>query len=172
MTAPTKYSLWLLPGPKTAPVIRDLILNLSQRFETPLFGPHATLVPGLTLPINDIVAAAMMLADRQPPLIAPVQGPAMTDAFFRALFLEMAPLPVFQQYREQIIDHLKVTPNDHFRPHVSLLYSEASHEEKEQVLPEILPILPQKIRFPEVSIVRTTGPVEEWETLAIFRFNG
>lgn len=167
-TSEVKYTLWLLPQAAQETQLNTSIQQLATRFDAPFFGAHATLLPGLRGDPAELINQVKDLIFTWPSFQAPVKQVAMTTAFFRALFLEMEPIDSFFTYRKEVVKVLQLEPKDHFRPHVSLLYAELAKEEKEAGLEMVRRELPKQVLFDRVSLVRTSGPVETWETVEVF----
>ena len=50
-----RYSLWLIPEGEDGRQLADIIARLSERFGTPTFDPHVTLLGGLLGPEKELV---------------------------------------------------------------------------------------------------------------------
>ncbi|BGP42186.1 hypothetical protein JCM10450v2_006275 [Rhodotorula kratochvilovae] len=130
-------ALWLSPSsPTVSSDLQGLISSLASKHSTPRFGPHVTLLSGISSsaalpPLLASLRAALAAwrALHEPPLqlaFADLGSKAADGNFFQYLFARVDPanetlLALRKAVRETLLPEKQGTEDDYF-PHLSLMY--------------------------------------------------
>ena len=165
-------SLWLVPVDDAKAALSRLITEVAARLGTPAFAPHVTLVAGVTRSADDVVRRAGELALALEPLSLPLRGPTGSDDAFRCLYLPVGETLKLLATHALARSALRVADEQKYEPHLSLVYGSVPAAQKAALLAELLPLVPSRVEFAALEVVRTEGLVADWRTLAVFPFGG
>lgn len=165
LMTPQIHSIWLLPSAGDEQVLADVIVALSQRFETPLFAPHLTIRGDTDAPLATLEAGLAHAAAVVAAFSEPVAAIETSDAYFRSFYARLAicaPLATLKQ-------RLDGQASEAFMPHISLLYGTVAPGPKTLAAAEVARDLTGRgIRFDRLCVV-TSGqdiPIAEWRVVA------
>lgn len=165
------YSLWLQPSGDIAYRLQERINNMSQRYDTPSFAPHITLLGSLKSSETELISLTDILVSSLSPFEVRLTKAGYSDRFYQSLFLRVEKNNMFQEVRKRACQLFDMSDTEDYHPHLSLLYGDLSQKEKER----ILNIMGREfyIRFPVKSIVlmQTEGTPEQWKKIdtAVFK---
>jgi len=171
------YALWLLPDEPAAMQLETLIGELSERFGTPRFAPHATLCSGIWSGDPSVLAAvSARIAAALPPVRADTFGADGRDAYFQFFYIALLPDTLDIAVEEA----LRTLPSAHLPeagPHVSLMYGDAAAGiDRGALADELADRIPPKIVFGRVALVFPGGndwrEIAKWKTECIFKMTG
>jgi len=171
MTKTATYSLWLEPSGDIAFRLQERIKKLSEKYETPFFSPHVTLLGGLNTRETELVTLANTLASSLDPFELVLTKAGYEDKFYRSLYVHVEATNHLKEIHRMARQLFDVNYEDNFVPHLSLMYGELSPKEKER----ILNVMGREfhIRFPVKSIVimQTDGEPDQWKKIhtAVFK---
>lgn len=169
-----KHALWLMPEGEARHGLEEMITGLSQRFGTPRFMPHITLLGGLDWPDETLLARASRLASAMSPFTVRLDGLQHSDHYYRCVYyrvkgsLEVAEAGVLAR---EAFDREDDRP---LEPHLSIMYGEVPRALREEVLRQAAAAAGEWPGF-EVSSVHlfsTSGEPEQWYRLREFAFPG
>lgn len=171
MSSLSVYSLWLEPNQDIAYRLQARINKMSQKYGTPVFAPHVTLLGGLKASRTELVSLTNILVSSLYPFEVTLTKAGYKNQFYQALFLKVKETKILNEVRERACRLFNRRDADEYHPHLSLLYGDISQNEKER----ILNITGREfyIRFPVKSIVlmQTEGTPEQWKKIdtAVFK---
>jgi hypothetical protein len=180
-TAPAAF--WLLPCPADADRLREIIHSLARAHGTPVFDPHVTLYVTECPAAADIDGVLARVAQTQPPLALAALATGHSDAYYKALFVEVScelqDGPGLATLRGVLIGELVAAGNDAipeeelrrqpppaaqssasaapasypFHPHVSLLYGQLPARLRAE-LASLHDLHGHTLRFDRIAAVR------------------
>ncbi|SMO81818.1 2'-5' RNA ligase family protein [Fodinibius sediminis] len=170
MSASSVYSLWLQPSGDVAFRLQERINKMSEKYETPAFAPHITLLGGLELSETELISLTDTLAASLHPFEVTLTKAGYHDQFYQSLFIHVRNNKSLNAARDRACQLFDLEDNG-YMPHLSLLYGNLSQNEKER----ILNITGREfyITFPVKSVVlmQTEGRPREWRKIntAVFK---
>jgi hypothetical protein len=165
-------SLWLMPEGDARDQLAGLIARLSERFSTPPFLPHVTLLPGIRGREDDLLAASAALAADLRPFPVRLRGVEGRDEPFRCLFVAaMSDEPLVAAHAAASRGFGR-EPDPAFLPHLSLVYGTLSPETKWPLAMELASAVPRSIAAARLHVWRTAGPVGDWLEIGSFPLGG
>lgn len=165
-------SLWLVPVDGAKVPLARLIADLAGRLGTPAFAPHVTLVAGVGGSSDDLVRRAEELAVALEPLSLPLRAPAGSSEPFRCVHLPVGETLKLLATHALARAAWRVADETRYEPHLSLVYGTLEPGQREALVAELLPLVPPRVEFAALEVVRTEGAVAEWRTLAVIPFGG
>ena len=165
------YSLWLIPGEPLFSRLAGEIARLSRDLATPLFEPHITLLGGITLPEEDVLARSVSLAGSLKPFQIELGDIGYLDEYFRCLFVRVVPAaPILKAHRAaQAAFRLRDQPA--YMPHVSLVYGKLAMEMKEKIAAEFGRLAGQSFEANSLVVYQVRGTPCEWNLIKTLEFH-
>lgn len=157
------HSLWLSPFGEPKFLVQDRIKKLSDRYSSPLFEPHVTLLGGLHTGVTELVQLTDTLAGSLRPFDIVLTDAGYTDTFFQSLFIHVAKSEELLNARKIAEKLFEIKPEESFNPHLSLLYGDLDRKEKERILNVMGRQFHIRFTVHNVLLVNTTGMPENWE---------
>lgn len=159
-----KYTLWIVPADPVKYLLQKIILDLSKKYGTPGFEPHATLLGDIEVKEEEILAGTKKLASMLKPFNLALGEISFSTTYFQSVFVRVksnAKLMQANLLAKQIFN----MPNNLFMPHVSLMYGVDDMETREKIATEIK--LPADLSFQadKIIIIPTTENPKYWHHL-------
>ena len=165
MSASPVYSLWLQPSGEAAFHLQERINKMSQKYGTPAFAPHVTLLSGLRATETELIPLTETLVSSVHPFEVTLNRAGYHDQFYQSLFLQVKENKMLNEVRQRACRLFDLDDTEKYKPHLSLLYGNLSQKEKER----ILNIIGREfyIRFPvkSIGLMRTEGPPGQWKKI-------
>lgn len=169
------YSVWLMPESDWAREFKRIVDDLADRFETPRFVPHLTLIGGQPFDRVDLGRRVKSLVAGSRSIWRPIVDVALGDAYFRSFYALFGAEGALLSLKQRTDRAVLGVEQAGFIPHVSLLYGTVEAGRKAAAGVEIRAKLTgQTVRFDRIEIVYSGDdvPVEHWETVEAFRLDG
>ncbi|WGG62175.1 haloacid dehalogenase [Brucella intermedia] len=116
----TFHSIWLRPARDDLRFLESVVTDLASSFNSPIFEPHATLVPDMRRSADELLPLVLSLAVGRKPLDVLVDDVAGTEAFFRSFYATLQKTPALMTLKQE---SLYISGRKTFRPffHMSRL---------------------------------------------------
>jgi len=153
-----KFSIWLIPSDIDSDCISKSIQSLSKKYLAPIFKPHCTIIS----PITNLNKAQIIIDQLdQKEFQVNVKKIDESDDIWKTVFLKLVNNStlkkingLFNQAFPQIYQ---------FDPHISLIYKKLDAKKRKSILTKL--DMKKAFIIDKISIVRTSGSVESWETV-------
>ena len=153
-----KFSIWLIPSDIDSDCISKSIQSLSKKYLAPIFKPHCTIIS----PITNLNKAQIIIDQLdQKEFQVNVKKIDESDDIWKTVFLKLVNNStlkkingLFNQAFPQIYQ---------FDPHISLIYKKLDVKKRKSILTKL--DMKKAFIIDKISIVRTSGSVESWETV-------
>lgn len=164
MSSANKFALWLQFTGDPASNIQQRIRQLAEQYDAPDFEPHITLLGGLTDTNQaELIEHTNTLAESLYPLKLKMTTADYLDTFFQCLFIHVEQSMALMHAREHAERIFEKEPEEDYMPHISLLYSSIDRKEKERILTSLGREYQLSFRANRLSLVNTSGEVENWK---------
>jgi 2'-5' RNA ligase len=160
-----RHVLWLLPDEDIRARAAALIDALASDLGTPRFAPHVTLLAGLTLVPDEIVARARGLVRSLRPISVTLGAVSTRAEYFKALFVEVEDARLHQMHARAAAA-MGVPADPEYRPHLSLLYGEMPAAAKEPLRDRVGRRWDVPCVLEGLSVICYEGPPSSWVTRA------
>lgn len=162
------YSIWLVPKGEANEKYARIIGDLSQRYGTPSFEPHVTLIGGLKGLADSIEGTTSLLSTMSTSrrILITLREFGTEDFYFRALYLRAWKSGILQLLNEGANLVFKRPIDLSYMPHLSLLYGDLTREEKQQIIGGLNLKLPDKFVVDSLHLWQTEGEVRDWKQVA------
>lgn len=166
------YSVWLVPdrGSEAYQQLEETIEEYAQLDEdAPEFEPHITVVGGIQDSESVLEEGVQSLAEGQAVFDIEFTGVQCSTTRHQCVFLLVEPTAEVLSLHQEAVEVFDVD-DGMYVPHLSLIYSDMDVEERLDLAESIdMSTFPSTVQVGELVLVKTTGPVSEWETVA--RYN-
>jgi 2'-5' RNA ligase len=170
VTRQTVIAYWLIPSEPARSFFQEIINDLADRYNAPIFEPHVTIHVGADQ--LDAAEKAIAEAARQCKFIrlAPL-GVDQSDEFIKTLFVQFAMNAQLRQINDLIREAASDSSSYELNPHLSLLYKNLAAETRIELAASV--IVPfSEVTFDAVKALSCVSPtksaadVEGWKVIA------
>ncbi len=133
------YALWLIPGGAVSQEIQELISKLQASVGQPVFGPHVTLISGLSLREDEIINRAKILVDNHPAAKVEIERAVWGYTFFQRYYFVLRSIEQLLVLHKEALQIFGETNSGKYLPHVSLEYADHTRFPEESIQ--------EKVRF-------------------------
>ncbi len=166
------HSLWLVPRGAVHLDLGEIIRALSQRYGTPRFAPHVTLLGQTLKPRREIIAITREVASEHDAIPIELTQPAYTSDYVRSLFIEAEPSNALLAARELAVERFGMSVKYDFRPHLSLLYGDLSEAQKQAIIANLGSNFPRRFFAESIDVYATEGRPEQWRLVESVALTG
>lgn len=162
------YSLWLMPTGELYHRLAETIARLSDAHDAPKFKPHVTLLGGLAMPEEEILAQTARLAERLKPYRLKLTTLATGEAHFQCLYILVKPTrPVMATHRQakEVFNRLD---EPGYMPHLSLLYGHYPEQVKQAIITGLGDSLQGEFAADSLHLHNTSGQPHLWSRVRTY----
>jgi 2'-5' RNA ligase len=163
-----RYSLWLIPEGEHHRQLADIIARLSERFGTPTFDPHVTLLGGLLGPEKDIVSRISQIARSMRPIEIRTSTLHSQEDYFRQFFVQVDKSRQLMETRARVKVLAGGRRERPYSPHISFMYGSVPYQDREALLMEMGGELVTEFETKTLHVVDTSGTPEKWRRVGAF----
>ncbi len=164
----TGYALWLLPQVTDRQRLYEIIAKLSQRYGTPTFEPHLTLLSGIKMPENELTNAVSGFAKSLKPIQLLGKEFGTTEKFFQCFFLKVELNDMLLELRKEAHPLFGSDTNKSFLPHISLMYGYISKQDKDTLKREFSTLLPLQLTIDTMALWYIDEKMENWRKVQLW----
>jgi 2'-5' RNA ligase len=165
MSASFTYALWLQPNGDIACKLQEKIKKLSQKYDTPIFAPHVTLVSSLEASETEMISLTKTLASSLHPVELVLTKAGWQSDYYKSIFIHIqnnGELKWMYKTACQLFDLPDAEP---YFPHLSLLYGNIELNEKERILNIIGREFYLRFSVNSIALMRIEEDPEEWKKI-------
>lgn len=170
MASSEKYSLWLRPFGDIAFSIQQRINKLSDKYGTPSFEPHVTLLSGLRYGETELIQLTETLAGALSPFDLLLTKAGYRDKFYQSLFVHIKKSDELMNAYRTALQLFGRKEDEEYIPHLSLLYGDISQKEKERILSVMGREFHIRFEVHSLLLVKTEGKPDEWKKIHLAEF--
>ncbi len=161
----TFHSIWLRPARDDLKFLESIVAELAGRFASPVFEPHATLVPDMKRSADELLPLVLSLAVGRKPLDVLIEDVTGTEAYFRSFYAKLQKTPALMALKQDSLDISGEKDISTFLPHVSLAYGVADKASRATEMARLTRSLAgRNLRFDRMVIVSSSSetPIDQW----------
>ncbi|HEY0756881.1 MAG TPA: 2'-5' RNA ligase family protein [Ktedonobacteraceae bacterium] len=162
-----KYSFWFMPGGAVEQKFSQLIVQLAQRYASPVFPPHITLLGSIEAHEQEIVRQAQDLASLIHSFSVQLTNVAFTPAYYQALFVKVDPSAEIVAAYQQVSKLFPANQQTAYMPHLSLLYGDLSIAIKQKIIEEIGEHFADRFEVDTLHLYLTEGAASDWQSIRV-----
>lgn len=159
-----KYSIWLMPSGKVYNKLAKIISQLSEKYSSPHFEPHITLL-GLTIGAEEeVITKTFQLAKILQPFEITFNKVDYSDEYFRILFIRVKETKDIMEANLKAREIFNRQGDPKYIPHLSLMYGNFSPEIKEKIIKDIGGKFNIRLRVKSIHLfkLKTKGDPKSW----------
>lgn len=164
-----EHSIWLMPRADDETRFATIVHELAERFDSPIFRPHLTLVEDMPRSCDRLVPLLDELALGEERIVSAIEAVDETPLYFRSLYARFAPVPALMALKRKAVGIFGVGSLDSFVPHISLAYGVSKSADKAASVSLLQAQLAGlEVEFDRVCIVSSSQgtPIDRWEIKA------
>ena len=153
-----KFSIWLIPSHLDDALISKLIQSLSKKYLAPIFKPHCTIFS----PITDLNKAKIIINQLDQKIFqVDIEEIGESDDIWKTVFLKLVNNSTFKKINA--LFNQAFPQIYQFDPHISLIYKKLDAKKRKSIISKL--DMKKTFAIDKISIVCTSGSVENWETV-------
>ncbi|KAB2688243.1 haloacid dehalogenase [Brucella pseudogrignonensis] len=159
------HSIWLRPAHDDLVFLEKIVRDLSGQFNSPIFEPHATLVPDMNRSAEELLPQVVSLAIGRKPFELLIEDVTGSEAYFRSFYGALEKAPALMRLKQDSLEISGEASLQSFMPHVSLTYGVEDTTQKQTEMQRLAKKLSgRKLRFDRLVIVSSSSetPIDEW----------
>lgn len=156
------YSLWLEPSGKVGFRLQERIKKLSEKYDTPMFAPHVTLLGGLKASKTELISLVDTLAHTLQPFELTLTTVDRRSRYYQALFIHVEKTKALMSLRKTAERFFNTSNNEDYMPHLSLLYGDFSPQQKELMLNDAGREFYLNFSVKTLVLMQTNGSPKHW----------
>lgn len=161
---------WLIPTEPACSYFQNVINDLAQRYDAPVFEPHVTIHVGANYrdAVDEVLSKAAQGCER---IALQALKVGSSSEFIKTLFVQFCVTTQLQQLNQNIRVAAQDSSDYKLNPHLSLLYKRMSIQDR-RLLAHSLEVPFAEVTFDSLKAVRCISPtksradVEAWRVLA------
>ena len=160
------YSLWLVPSGSAYYALKEEIKKFSDKFKTPVFEPHITLLGEIEEEKDEIIKKAFTLTSRIKSFEVELNDICSGENYFQKLFYLTNKPKELILANEKAKEIFKRQNDPLYIPHVSLLYSlSAKPKDFVKKIPKNISL---KFNVNYLVLIDANGFVNDWHKIKEF----
>ena len=128
------FSVWLVPQRKEEKELGKIVKDLAQKYNSPIFIPHLTLLGGMMINFDDLKSAVNKVFKEQKPFTIKKTKLNQSEKFFKTVFMELESSYILKNLFTTLSKKTDKSSVENFKPHISLIYKLMPEDEKLKVI--------------------------------------
>lgn len=170
MAEALKHALWLRPFGDAAYELKERIKKLSEKYETPLFEPHVTLLSGLRRGETELIQLTETLAGSLSPFEIELGEPGYRDHYYRSFFLHVKKTDALIDAQQTAEKLFGCSTDETYLPHLSLMYGEVEERHKRMLVDTMGSLKHAGFPVHSLLLIQTEGGVDDWKKIHTAEF--
>ena len=156
----SKYCIWLTLD---SPELQDIIIELAERFNSPVFQAHCTIIGRTDIPIIKLKSAIVQKDYNLKLDSVHINSISYSENIWKSYYLELKEKHNLIELHEQFCNILSIEKDYEIQPHISLMYNLISEKVKQSIS------IPIKIgaffKIHSIQITECGEEVERWKPI-------
>ena len=151
-----------MPSGEAYTKLKNLISQLSEKYSTPVFEPHVTLIGSVLGPEDEILSKTSKLASVIEPYRIKLRKIGYLDEYTKWLFIKAEKTDEVMNANLKARDIFNRQDDSEYMPHLSLMYSNLPLKIREEIITEIGEESNITFDVGAIHLFSTTGEPKEW----------
>ncbi len=143
-----------------SPNLTEIIKKLAQKYNSPVFKPHCTLIGKTDIALSTMESVVVNLMKKYKPFSVHPEKIGYTDNMWRALYIELKEKLILTKWHKHVCDLLSINHETNYLPHISLMYNSISLREKKKIVDKIQ--LKAVYKINSIQIINCGENVNDW----------
>lgn len=164
------YSIWIIPPTPVKSTLSEVIKNLAEEFNGPVFEPHMTILGNIKIELPIIINGLQEVAKNLTKLNLSLGPASFSTTYFQNALVRVNSTAELMRLNIDLKNKFNLA-NDVFMPHISLLYGEQDMRTREVATSKI-PNLESEFNIEEFIVTPSRPNPDEWVHSAVIPFGG
>ncbi len=130
-----RYAIWYEPTQIIYDELKKIISDLSKQYNSSIFEPHITLLPGgCELDKKVVVEKLKNIVRKTKPFETTFGKLNQLDEYFKSIFIEVEKTKDLINFANNIQKEVNGVIAQNYAPHLSILYGQIPNDEKEKTI--------------------------------------
>ncbi len=170
----SRYSIWLMPAEESVfDELQHTINEISNRYSTPSFEPHITLMAGISGIEDSVIENAHYLASRIDRCTVALGSIGRSREYFRSLFIRVQKSMEMERAADLAKEVFERYYTREYTPHLSFMYADMQDGQKDKIIEEygLVPLVRRLRAFTigKLGLYYTYGRADGWQKVREFR---
>ena len=164
-----RYAIWYEPTGIIRDELKKIILDLSKKYNSPIFEPHITLLPGgCELDKKIVIDKLSEIVRKTKPFKTTFGKLNQLDEHFKSIFIEVEKTKDLINFANSIQKEVNGKAALNYSPHLSILYGDFSNEKKDATIKLLGGKYDKSFILNKVDVVEYefNQPPETWKKVA------
>ena len=157
------FVIWLLFDAEDDQYLSDIIRNLSDKYNSEVFIPHITVYGLVDIDFEILDNVVLENTKEIKSFFVTKNKINFSDNFWKTLFIELKQNQNLYYVNEILDTHLKLFSNFEFLPHISLLYTKLTTEEKSILSTSIN--VKKNFLISKIAILKFSENIHDWKII-------
>jgi 2'-5' RNA ligase len=162
------YSIWVVPPEPIFSQLQEIIDSLSQKYDSPRFNPHMTILGTVDRKLEDVQNAAKVLVGKLSNLKLSLGPVSFSTTYYQSVFVRVISTTQLMQLNLDLKKSLNLE-NSVFMPHISLFYGDHDMKTREKIASGTK-IEPVTFSISKLLIIPENSTPLEWQPVATIPF--
>lgn len=128
------FSVWLVPREKEEKELSKIVKNLTQKYNSPIFIPHLTLLGNVMTSFDDLKLAVDEVFEDKKAFTIRKTKLNQSEQFFKTVFIEFELNDILKNLFTALSEKTDKKSLENFKPHISLMYKLMPKDEKIRII--------------------------------------
>ena len=162
-----EFSIWMIPDGQAFYDLDRLIKNLNERFATPRFQPHVTLIGKLKGQKDELVEKCREVIADVEPFSLYLESISYRNNIYRSLFANVVKTTQLVNLRKRA-ERVFAVEGEEYHPHLSLMYNFFVSHLKEKIIRDLGYSLNLSFSVDKIHLFFTSGDPTNWYKIGDF----
>jgi 2'-5' RNA ligase len=160
------YHIFIEPEKQIKKEIKDIIINIANKYSGPVFNPHITLIARVeNFTEKEIIEKTKKLAKNIEPFNISLNNIEKGNEYFRSVYINAERTDEIMNSYKKAIDLFGLKYEKEYKPHLSLFYGDVSDKERDKIISNI-DYNRTSFKVNKLHIYHTPGKVDTWKKVA------
>ena len=157
------YAIWYIFERNDEEKIKKNIIEISERYKTPVFLPHITAYGLIKTDLESIEKSVLESIKNIKPFTVKKKSISVSNNFWKTVFIEFENnsnmIEINKKLEKKFLKFSKYT----FEPHTSLIYKNMNLEEKQNIIENIE--LEDNFKIDSIGILKFSESISKWKII-------
>lgn len=167
-----KYAFWLIPEEEVFTEMQKVIIKYSQKYNTPVFIPHLTILSGVKSTDNRVVKDIHAISNQNKPFKLELGKVEFSTTYFQCVFVRIKTRAQLLNTHIGLREKFGYKEEHVYMPHASLVYGDFDMETREKICSEIVLKETEFVANSIVIVRADSGDPNEWDVVRKVTLSG
>ncbi len=155
------YAIWLTFSKSDREYLKDIINEISEKYQAPKFEPHITIYGLIDLDINQIDKITEKITLNQNSFLVKKSDILQSEELWKTVFIEVKINQQMQSIHKNLKKYFEIILKYKFNPHISLIYKILPLEERMKIINGLE--IKNEFQISDLAIQKFFPDIEKWK---------